>query len=132
MNGKFGCFALALDIVPRIPIFFCPGKNSFLRRHRLFRDPSLSLAGSVFGHIEQLKILADLDASIYIPGHGPVVDKDYVSDSRDFLIKVQEEARKCFDKGMTAQEAAKTIDMTSKRWPYFSCILSDRSMCPGL
>jgi cyclase len=81
--------------------------------------PPLSLAGSVFGHIEQLKILIDLDASYYIPGHGPVVDKDYVSDSRDFLIKILEGARLCFDKGMTVQEAAKTIDMASKRWPSF-------------
>jgi cyclase len=81
--------------------------------------PPLSLAGSIFGHIDQLKVLIDLDASYYVPGHGPLVDKAYISDSRDFLIKLQEEARKCFDKGMTLPEAAKAIDMTSKRWPTF-------------
>jgi cyclase len=81
--------------------------------------PPLSLAGSVFGHIEQLKILADLDAACYIPGHGPLVDKEYVVDACDFLINLMEEARKCFDKGLSLQDAAKTINLDKKRWPSF-------------
>jgi cyclase len=81
--------------------------------------PPLSMAGSVFGHMEQLKIMADLEATHYIPGHGPVVDKAYVSDSRDFLNNLLEEARQCFDKGLPIQDAAKVMNLDKKRWPSF-------------
>ena len=86
--------------------------------------PPLSLAGSVFGHIDQLKTLADLDAEIYVAGHGPVVGKDYVKDSRDFLVRQLEEIRQCFDKGMGLAQAAKTLTRDKKKFPAFPFFFS--------
>jgi cyclase len=81
--------------------------------------PPLSLAGSVLGHISQLNALVDLEADIYIAGHGPVVDKEYARDSRDYLVNLLEGIRKCYDSGMSFQEAAKVMKRGNKRWPNF-------------
>ncbi len=78
--------------------------------------PPLSLAGSVLGHLKQLEILAGLEAKIYVAGHGPVVGIEKVYDARDYLQTLLAEARKCFDQGLSFQEAARTIDLGKKEW----------------
>jgi cyclase len=78
--------------------------------------PPLSLAGSVLGHLKQLEILAGLEAEIYVAGHGPVAGREKVHDARDYLLTLLAEARKCFDQGLSFQEAAQTIDLGKKEW----------------
>jgi glyoxylase-like metal-dependent hydrolase (beta-lactamase superfamily II) len=96
--------------LPREKIVFC-GDMVFSG------TPPLSLAGSVIGHIRQLETLAALEAEIYVAGHGPVVGKEYVCASRDYLRHLLDEARKCFDQGMPLQEAARIMPGDQKRWP---------------
>ncbi len=56
------------------------------------------------------RILA-LDVEIVVPGHGPITDKKGVADVRGYLQYVYDEARKRYDAGMPAFEAAKDIPM---------------------
>ena len=57
------------------------------------------------------KIMA-LDIETVVPGHGPITDKRGVKAVRDYLIYVRDEARKRFDAGLSAFEAAQDINMS--------------------
>jgi glyoxylase-like metal-dependent hydrolase (beta-lactamase superfamily II) len=56
------------------------------------------------------RILA-MDVETVVPGHGPITDKRGVQAVRDYLVYVRDEARKRFDVGLSAFEAARDIDM---------------------
>ncbi|HEY5289398.1 MAG TPA: MBL fold metallo-hydrolase [Caulobacteraceae bacterium] len=57
------------------------------------------------------RILA-MDVETVVPGHGPITDKRGVAAVRDYLVFVRDEARKRFDAGLTAFDAARDIDMS--------------------
>ena len=46
-----------------------------------------------------------------VPGHGPIADKRAVREMKGYLEFVQDEARKRFDKGMNARDAAFDIPL---------------------
>jgi len=56
------------------------------------------------------RILA-LDVDTIVPGHGPITDKQGVIQVKDYLEYVYQEARKRFEAGMPAFEAAKDIPL---------------------
>lgn len=56
------------------------------------------------------RILA-LDVETIVPGHGPLTDKKGVAELKGYLEYVYQEARKRFDAGMTAAEAARDIPL---------------------
>jgi hypothetical protein len=53
-----------------------------------------------------------LELENVVPGHGPITDKRGVQAVRDYLTYVRDEARKRFDAGMPAEEAALDISLT--------------------
>jgi cyclase len=83
----------------------------------LYSTP-VSMEGSFAGWLKNLDAMAKLGARVYVPGHGPVCGSEGLNLCRDYLVLVQREAKKRFDKGMTVDEAAKDIDLGQfKRWP---------------
>lgn len=50
--------------------------------------------------------MAALDADIYVPGHGPITDKEGVAAVRRYLAYVRDEGRRRFERGMSARDAA--------------------------
>jgi cyclase len=89
----------------------------------LYSTP-LGMEGSFAGWLKNLDALAKLDARVYVPGHGPVCRVEGLNLCRDYLIFVQREAKKRFDKGMTVDEAAKDIALGQfKQWPNHERIL---------
>ncbi|HEV2581817.1 MAG TPA: MBL fold metallo-hydrolase [Ktedonobacteraceae bacterium] len=56
------------------------------------------------------RILA-MDVDVIVPGHGPITDKQGVIGLRDYLQYVYDEARKRYEAGMSALEAARDIPM---------------------
>jgi len=77
----------------------------------------LAMEGSFAGWIKNMGLMTELGAKTYVPGHGPVCDKEGLKECLDYLVLVQKEARKRFDKGMTTDEAAKDIDLGHyKKW----------------
>lgn len=50
-----------------------------------------------------------MDVDTIVPGHGPVTDKKGVARVRDYLTYIRDEARKRYDNGMSAFEAARSI-----------------------
>jgi len=91
----------------------------------LYSTP-LAMEGSFAGWISDLDAITKLDAKIYVPGHGPVCSIEGLNLCRDYLVFVQSEARKRFDKGMSVDEAAKNIDLGNfKKWPNRERILAN-------
>ena len=56
------------------------------------------------------RILA-MDVDVVVPGHGPIADKAAVREMRGYLQFVIDEARKRYDKGMSARDAAFDIPL---------------------
>jgi len=83
----------------------------------LYSTP-LGMEGFFAGWIKNLDAMAKLGARTYVPGHGPVCGAEGLKLCRDYLVLVQDEAKKRFDKGMTVDEAAKDIPLGQfKQWP---------------
>jgi cyclase len=56
------------------------------------------------------RILA-MDVETIVPGHGPITDKKGVAEVKGYLEYIYQEARKRYEIGMSAQEAAREIDL---------------------
>jgi cyclase len=61
--------------------------------------------------IDACDYMLGLDLENVVPGHGPVTDKRGVTAVRDYLVYIRDEARKRFDAGMAADEAALDISL---------------------
>jgi cyclase len=55
--------------------------------------------------------ILELGAATLVPGHGPVTDASGVRDVKRYLTYVRDEARKRFDAGVDAAQAADDIDL---------------------
>jgi len=52
-----------------------------------------------------------MDVDTIVPGHGPITDKKGVAEVKGYLKYIYQEAEKRYETGMSAQEAAKDIDL---------------------
>jgi cyclase len=66
-------------------------------------------AGPVGNWIAACDTILALDCETIVPGHGPVTDKRGVQAVRDYLTYIRGEARKRYDAGLTARDAAHDI-----------------------
>ncbi len=66
-------------------------------------------AGPIGNWIAACDRILALEADIIVPGHGPITDKRGVNAVRDYLGYVHAEARKRYDAGLDAAEAARDI-----------------------
>jgi len=63
-------------------------------------------AGPVQRWIDACERILALDAAVIVPGHGPITDARGVRAVRDYLGFVRDEARRRFDAGLSARDAA--------------------------
>ena len=68
-------------------------------------------AGPVANWIQACDLMLEMDAEIFVPGHGPITDKQGVEAVKGYWEYVTTEARKRFDAGMSADEAIADIDL---------------------
>ncbi|MGC1343602.1 MAG: MBL fold metallo-hydrolase [Candidatus Binataceae bacterium] len=66
-------------------------------------------AGPVANWIAACDTMLALDVETIVPGHGPITDKAGVAALKGYLVYIHREARKRFDAGMPAAEAARDI-----------------------
>lgn len=92
---------------------YLPKKKIVFCGDLLFSKPCTPFAmfGSISGSIEALKKLYDLDADIYVPGHGNVAGKEEILESIEYFQFVLNEAKKIFEKGLDLYEAIKSIEL---------------------
>ncbi len=66
-------------------------------------------AGPIGNWITACETIEGLEADTIVPGHGPVTDKRGVARVREYLAYIRDEARKRYDAGLGALEAARSI-----------------------
>jgi len=65
--------------------------------------------GPVGNWIRACEMIEAMDVETIVPGHGPVTDKNGVARVRRYLTYIRDEAKKRYDAGLVAFEAARTI-----------------------
>ncbi len=65
----------------------------------------LMWAGPVQNWIDACDTILSLDVETVVPGHGPVTDKRGAEAVRAYLVYIRDETRKCFDAGLSAEDA---------------------------
>ena len=68
-------------------------------------------AGPSSNWIKACELLLDMAADVFVPGHGPITDKKGVERVKGYLEYVRAEAKKRYEAGMEADEAAGDIDL---------------------
>ena len=66
-------------------------------------------AGPIGNWIAACDMIASLDCETVVPGHGPVTDRRGVEAVRSYLTYIRDEARKRYDAGLSARDAAHDI-----------------------
>jgi len=70
-------------------------------------------AGPVQNWLDACDRILEFDAKLLVPGHGPVTDESGVRDVQGYLGYVRDQARARFDVGMSAEDAADDIDIST-------------------
>ncbi len=65
--------------------------------------------GPVANWIDACEKIVDLEPRVVVPGHGPLTDARGALAVRDYLVYIRDEARKRYDAGLSAREAALDI-----------------------
>ena len=68
-------------------------------------------AGPVENWIAACDLIMSWEVESIVPGHGPITDKQGVARVREYLVYIDQEARKRFEAGMSAEEAALDISL---------------------
>ncbi|MBN1429774.1 MAG: MBL fold metallo-hydrolase [Anaerolineae bacterium] len=66
-------------------------------------------AGPVENWLAALDKILDMKVDVIVPGHGPITDQNGVKAVKNYWTFVQDEVRKRFDAGMSAEKAATDI-----------------------
>jgi glyoxylase-like metal-dependent hydrolase (beta-lactamase superfamily II) len=74
----------------------------------------IAWAGPVSNWIAACEAILAMDVAVIVPGHGPLADKTAVSEQRDYFLYLYEQARARHAEGMSALEAARSIELD--RW----------------
>lgn len=95
----------ALVHVPADRIVFT-GDILFIEGHPIMWE------GPVSNWIAACERILAMDVETVVPGHGPITNKRGVRAVRDYLAYVRDEARRRYDAGLSAFDAARDIDMS--------------------
>ncbi len=66
-------------------------------------------AGPVTNWLAALDLILDMDVDVFVPGHGPVTDKNGVRQVKAYWEFADAETRRRYDAGLSAAEAARDI-----------------------
>jgi glyoxylase-like metal-dependent hydrolase (beta-lactamase superfamily II) len=91
-------------------LVYVPSDKTIFTGDILFIDGHPILwAGPVGNWIKACEQMIAMDVEIIVPGHGPITDKKGVQRLADYLVYIRDEAKKRYDSGMGALEAARSI-----------------------
>ena len=91
-------------------IAFVPGDKTVFTGDILFIEGHpIVWAGPIGNWIGACEMIEAIETDIVVPGHGPITDKRGVARVREYLGYIRNEAKKRYDDGMGALEAARDI-----------------------
>jgi cyclase len=95
-------------------IAFVPANRVVYTGDILFVEGTpIAWAGPVSNWIKACDHIMALDAEVVVPGHGPITEKAGVKRMQDYLVYVDQEARKRHAAGMNSWNAAQDIKLGS-------------------
>jgi len=103
-------------------VYFPQSKVLFAGDVAFFYSMPLAAAGKIGGWLKVIDRVKDMDVEMIVPGHGPVGGKQELEDEREYFEFVMEQTKRCFDAGMTPEEAVEAIDLG----PYREWLDSER------
>jgi cyclase len=71
----------------------------------------IAWAGPIDRWIAALDRILDLDVDVIVPGHGPVSGKSEVAEMREYLVTVEDQARRRFEDGLDVDAAIASIEL---------------------
>jgi cyclase len=93
-------------------IAFVPDERTVFTGDLLFIGGTpITWAGPVSNWVRACDVMLDLDADVFVPGHGPVTDKRGVEEVKDYLMFVDRVARERCAAGMGPEDAIRSIDL---------------------
>jgi glyoxylase-like metal-dependent hydrolase (beta-lactamase superfamily II) len=93
-------------------VVFVPSERVLYAGDLLFIGGTpISWAGPITNWITACDRMLALEPAVVVPGHGPVVDAGGIRQVRDYLTWVHAEATDRHERGMTAEEAMRDIDL---------------------
>lgn len=93
-------------------IIHVPSTRTIFTGDILFIDGTpIMWEGPVANWIDACEKIVALDPEVVVPGHGPLTDTRGALAVRDYLVYIRDEARKRFDAGLSAREAALDIKL---------------------
>lgn len=94
----------------------CPGDRTVFTGDILFIGGHPAVwDGPVSNWIKACDMILSWDVETIVPGHGPITDKQGVLALKGYFEYVTAAARKRFDAGMSADEAARDISLDAYR-----------------
>jgi glyoxylase-like metal-dependent hydrolase (beta-lactamase superfamily II) len=93
-------------------VVFVPDASTVFTGDLLFIDGTPIVWASLSNWITACDRILSLEASVLVPGHGPVTDASGVRDVRRYLTFIRDAARERFEAGMDAAAAADDIDIS--------------------
>ncbi|EAR22294.1 MBL fold metallo-hydrolase [Nitrococcus mobilis] len=94
-------------------LVFVPGDSTVFTGDILFIDGTpIMWAGPVSNWLKACDLIIDREPEIIVPGHGPITDVTGVKRVQEYLAYIDAEARKRYDAGMEAKEAAFDISIS--------------------
>ncbi len=76
----------------------------------LFVDGTpLMWAGPISNWIKACDLIVEMNAEVIVPGHGPITDSKGVKRVQEYLVYIDQEARKRYDAGLSVLDAALDI-----------------------
>jgi glyoxylase-like metal-dependent hydrolase (beta-lactamase superfamily II) len=89
-----------------------PANRTVFAGDILFIDGTpIMWSGPIQRWIDACRRIEAMDVEVVVPGHGPITDRSGAVRVRGYLEYVRDEARKRFDAGLDAWEAAKDIEL---------------------
>jgi glyoxylase-like metal-dependent hydrolase (beta-lactamase superfamily II) len=93
-------------------VVFVPSERVLYAGDLLFIGGTpISWAGPITNWITACDRMLALEPEVVVPGHGPVVDAGGIRQVRDYLSWVHEEATRRHERGMSAEDAMRDIDL---------------------
>jgi len=103
-------------------VYFPQSKLLFAGDVAFFYSMPLAAAGKIGGWLKVIDRVKDMDVEMIVPGHGPVGGKQELEDEREYFEFVMEQTKRCFEAGMTPEQAVEAIDLG----PYKDWLDSER------
>jgi len=83
----------------------------------LFNHIFPPIMGSSAGWIAAIEQIEAMDVDTIVPGHGFVCTKKELGDLKQCIVELRHQVEDCFNRGLSAEEAAKQIDLPYLQWP---------------